>query len=470
MKEGKDEEEVMVTMTTTMADIATATTTFKDIPRGAKEHVLINGMSGVGKTYCCRKIKELYPENTVMLENFSFVDHIDQKLLYDTFLSLSEGSILIIDHPRAPSAILGMMRHIITSCTQRGIMVIFVENHCTQLHEYSLCRSGLLSKEIKITFSTGEQRQQLLDGLVFCRKSITVDPDLLIGCTPVDIISFINNGGRLHCGPSSLRGLERFIIKPTMKTYLTKEMVGVAQIKKEMLSLIDSCCRFGRHLHQSSSSSSFTPKNPPPRGMVVHGGSGKSRIVEEVCREASITTIGVSSCDIVSKYLGESEKNLSLLFERARVSAPSILFIDELDVLIGNKRDDGSGGKTSSSERLLTTMLIEMDGLLTKKNGDGVFVIGVIGGKLKNLDAALIREGRLSNLFKMPSMADDYNLGVELLLSLLEDMNIELGEDEISILLERIKGMSAPEIEGMLKEMIMVTLRKDPNATKLMII
>ena len=121
----------------------------------------------------------------------------------------------------------------------------------------------------------------------------------------------------------------------------------------------------------------FRGERKPWRGILLYGppGTGKSYLAKALANESSIegrqtTFFSVSSSDLVSKWVGESEKLVRSLFELAREKKPSIIFVDEIDSLCTTRSDSES----ESARRIKTEFLVQMDGV--GKDQTGVLLLG----------------------------------------------------------------------------------------------
>lgn len=136
----------------------------------------------------------------------------------------------------------------------------------------------------------------------------------------------------------------------------------------------------------------------PPSGALLYGppGTGKTTVARVLAAQAKASFYPVKGSEIVSKWLGESERNVADLFSRARANAPSIIFLDEIDALVPRRSDSLGGGAV---DRVVNQLLQEIDGL---GSGDfGVFVLGATN-RPDILDPALLRGGRLGRQISIP--------------------------------------------------------------------
>jgi len=127
----------------------------------------------------------------------------------------------------------------------------------------------------------------------------------------------------------------------------------------------------------------------PPTGLLLAGppGTGKTTVAKVLAAQARASFYPISAADVISKWVGDSERNIRQLFERARENRPSIVFIDEIDAIAG-RRGEALGVHDSHVNQLLA----EIDGVSGQR---GVFVIGATN-RPDQLDPALLRGGRLS--------------------------------------------------------------------------
>jgi transitional endoplasmic reticulum ATPase len=132
----------------------------------------------------------------------------------------------------------------------------------------------------------------------------------------------------------------------------------------------------------------------PARGFLLYGapGTGKTLLAKAAARESNANFIATKSSDLLSKWYGESEQQIARLFARARQVAPTVIFIDEIDSLVPAR--GGGLGEPQVTERVVNTILAEMDGLEELNN---VVVIGATN-RPSLIDPALLRPGRFDEL------------------------------------------------------------------------
>lgn len=137
----------------------------------------------------------------------------------------------------------------------------------------------------------------------------------------------------------------------------------------------------------------------PSKGVLFYGppGCGKTLLAKAIANECQANFISVKGPELLTMWFGESEANVREIFDKARQSAPCVLFFDELDS-IATQRGSSVGDAGGAADRVLNQLLTEMDGMNAKKT---VFIIGATN-RPDIIDPALLRPGRLDQLIYIP--------------------------------------------------------------------
>jgi transitional endoplasmic reticulum ATPase len=178
----------------------------------------------------------------------------------------------------------------------------------------------------------------------------------------------------------------------------------------------------------------------PPSGLLLYGppGTGKTTVAKVLAAQSACSFYSVSAAELTSKWLGESERLISQLFERARDNRPSIVFIDEIDAIAGLR------GGYGTYDRQVNQLLQEIDGIDALP---GVLVVGATNRK-DMLDPALLRGGRLARHVEiaLPDAA-----GRQRLLALFTK-GMPLDGVNLDELAARTEGYSGADIESLAHE------------------
>jgi len=188
----------------------------------------------------------------------------------------------------------------------------------------------------------------------------------------------------------------------------------------------------------------------PPAGILLYGppGTGKTLLARALANESGVNVIHVAGPELLDKYVGESEKAVREVFERARQTAPTIVFFDEIDAIAARRgRDD------DVTERVVSQLLAELDGLSENPN----LVVLAATNRREALDPALLRPGRLEVHVEVPKPDEAARRAIL-------DVHARgkpLGEDvDLDALAGELSGATGATIEALLREATMLAIRE----------
>ncbi len=198
----------------------------------------------------------------------------------------------------------------------------------------------------------------------------------------------------------------------------------------------------------------------PPRGVLLYGppGCGKTLLARAVAHESKANFISIKGPELLSKYVGESEKAIREIFRKAKMAAPCIIFFDEFDSIAPSR-----GRHTTDSgvsEKVLSQFLTELDGLEVKKD----IVVIAATNRPDILDPALIRPGRIDRMLLVPPPDEIGRL--EILKLFTKDMPLANNID-LDALNRTLKGFSGADVETLCREAGMIALRENIRARKI---
>ncbi|OBA19537.1 AAA-domain-containing protein [Metschnikowia bicuspidata var. bicuspidata NRRL YB-4993] len=200
----------------------------------------------------------------------------------------------------------------------------------------------------------------------------------------------------------------------------------------------------------------FTGNRKPTAGILLYGppGTGKSFLAKAVATEANLTFFSVLSSDLVSKWMGESERLVKQLFTMARESRPAIIFIDEVDALCGPRGE----GESEASRRIKTELLVQMNGV--GNDAGGVLVLGATNIPWQ-LDAAVRRRFERRIYIALPD-ADARRRMFELNIG---DVPCECSPQDLRVLADMTDGYSGHDVAVVVRDALMQPIRKIQQAT-----
>lgn len=221
---------------------------------------------------------------------------------------------------------------------------------------------------------------------------------------------------------------------------------GLEGVKQELREAVEWPLQYKEHFERMGVT--------PPRGVLLYGppGTGKTLMAKAVAKEAEANFIAIKGPELLSKWVNETPQLVKKLFAKARQVSPSIIFIDEIDAIAGNR--SSSDNSPSSNMNAVNQLLTEMDGL---QELNDVVVIAATN-RPDTMDTALLRPGRFDRivLAKVPDVK-----GRKAIFKV-HTKDMPLASDVvIDDLVKRSEGYVGADIESVCREAAMLALRKD---------
>ncbi|MFA5929404.1 MAG: CDC48 family AAA ATPase [Candidatus Micrarchaeia archaeon] len=246
--------------------------------------------------------------------------------------------------------------------------------------------------------------------------------------------------------PSALR--EVFVERPNVRW---GDIGGLENVKKELKEAVELPLK---------SPEVFTRMGiRPVKGILLVGlpGTGKTMFAKAVATETEANFISIKGPEVLSKWVGESEKAVRETFRKARMATPCIIFIDEIDSIAPHRGGGDEGNRVS--ERVVDTLLTEMDGLTGLKN---VVVIAATN-RPELLDMALMRGGRFDRIIEIP--VPEEKTRAEIFKLHTKSMPVAKGVD-VAEFAKKTDGYTGADIENVCREAGMAAIRRGINVDK----
>jgi len=195
----------------------------------------------------------------------------------------------------------------------------------------------------------------------------------------------------------------------------------------------------------------------PPRGILLYGppGCGKTMLARAVATESEANFISIKGPEVFSKWVGESEKAIREVFRKARMAAPAVIFLDEMDSLAPRR---GLGFSDSGvSERVISQLLTEMDGIITLQD----IVVIAATNRPDMVDPAVLRPGRFDRLIYVPEPDEKSRLQIFKIYTKDMPLTKDVDLNQLALI---TKYYSGADIESLCREAAMHTLRRDLTA------
>lgn len=226
------------------------------------------------------------------------------------------------------------------------------------------------------------------------------------------------------------------------------DVAGIDEVREELQEIID-------FLKNPAKFTRFGAKIP--KGVMLSGepGTGKTLVAKAVAGEAGVPFYSISGSEFVELYVGVGASRVRDLFDRAKKTAPCILFIDEIDA-VGRQRGAGLGGGHDEREQTLNQLLVEMDGM----NNNEAIIVMAATNRPDVLDSALLRPGRFDRqiVITPPDVR-----GREAIINIHAKGKPLADDVDLSIIAKRTPGFTGADLANVMNEAALLAVRKNEN-------
>jgi transitional endoplasmic reticulum ATPase len=379
----------------------------------AAKFFLINGPEVMGSAYgeSERRLREIFEEAAQAAPSIIFIDEIDS-------IAPKRGQVTGEAEKRLVAQLLTLLDGIEP---RQNTVVIAATNRPEALDE-ALRRPGRLDREIVVGVPDEPGRREILG---IHTRGMPLAPDVNLDDLARRTYGFVGADLAALCREAALEAVRRIMprinlgeatipteildalsvelrdfdnaLKRVQPSAMREVMVEAPQIRWDDIGGLDKPrdrLKEGVELPLKHPEAFRRLGIRPAKGFLLYGppGTGKTLLAKAAARESEANFIATKSSDLLSKWYGESEQQIARLFNRARQVAPTIIFIDELDSLVPAR--GGGLGEPQVTERVVNTILAEMDGLEELQN---VVLIGATN-RPTLIDPALLRPGRFDEL------------------------------------------------------------------------
>ena len=226
-----------------------------------------------------------------------------------------------------------------------------------------------------------------------------------------------------------------------------KQVGGLEDVKQELKEAVEWPLKFPDVFERL--------QTKPPKGILMFGppGTGKTLLAKAVANESECNFIAVKGPELLSKWVGESERGVREIFRKARQASPSIIFFDEIDALVPKRGT--FQGSSHVTESVVSQILTELDGMVELKN----VTILAATNRPDMLDDALLRPGRLERHIYVPAPDEESRKKIFEVYLGGETGNILAGDIDVDTLVKRTEGYVGADIEALVREAKMEAMR-----------
>ena len=460
--------------------------------------VLMHGPPGTGKTLLAKAVANETDAHFISIQGPEIMSKYvggSEERLREFFEEAEENapSIIFIDEidaiaPKREEVsgeverrVVAQLLTLMDGLKSRGQVVVIGATNRPDALDGALRRPGRFDREIEIGVPDKDGRREVLQihtrGMPLDEK---VDLDEIAETTH----GFVGADLESLCKESAMRVLRRVLsdikgeeeipqeilkkmiinkndfkeaLKEIQPSALREVMVQVPDIKWDDIGGLESA---KQELREAVEWPLKYPENfekfgvKPPKGVLIYGppGTGKTLLAKAVANESDSNFIAVKGPELLSKWVGESEKGVREVFRKARQTAPTIIFFDEIDSIASTR--GGAGSDSGVTQRVVNQLLTEIDGMEELQD---VAVIAATN-RVDILDPALVRPGRFDRHVKV----DEPNEKARLEIYKVHTKKMPLAKNvDLKRLAKDSEGYVGSDIETVCREAVMLALREN---------
>jgi transitional endoplasmic reticulum ATPase len=471
---------------------------FKRMGVKAPKGVLMQGPPGTGKTLLAKAIANETTANFYSISGPEIMSKYygeSEARLRQIFQEAEQNapSIIFIDEldaiaPKRENVIGEVERRVVAQLlslmdglSSRGMVVVIAATNRVNAIDPALRRTGRFDREIEIGVPDRDGREVILyihtRGMPLA-KDVDIDRiadishgfvgsdlqalakeaamrairrvlpqiDLSAGSIPIDVLNKIQvnmddfTAVLNEMEPSAMR--EVFVEIPNVHW---KDIGGLDELKQELRSAVEWPLKYKAVFAYANAK--------PPKGIFLYGppGTGKTLIAKAVANESESNFISIKGPELLSKWVGESEKGVREIFRKARQAAPCVVFFDEIDAIAPIRGRDS--GDSNVTERMISQLLTELDGLEVLKD----VVVIAASNRPDIVDPALLRSGRFDRHLYVPPPDRDSRIQI----IKIHTKNVPTAEDvNIEHLADITENYTGADIASFISTAVMVAVRQ----------
>jgi transitional endoplasmic reticulum ATPase len=443
--------------------------------------VLLYGPPGTGKTLIAKAVANEVDAHFEVIDGPEIVSKYkgeSEERLRETFERAveNEPAVVFIDEIDSiagarnedadmENRVVAQLLTLMDGLESRGDVIVVGATNRVDALDPALRRGGRFDREIEIGAPDEAGRREILE--VHTRgMPLTEDVDLdylaarTHGFVGADIHSLATEAameslrerdtrGELSVRRADFEAALTTVDPSSMREYVAEtpgvtfdDVGGLGEAKRVLTEAVEWPLAYGALFEETNTD--------PPSGILLYGppGTGKTLLARALAGESDVNFVSVAGPELIDKYVGESEKAVREVFDRARQAAPAIVFFDEIDAIVGTR-----GEASEATERVVSQLLAELDGLSEDPN----LVVLAATNRREAIDPALLRPGRLESHVEVP--LPDADARREIIAVHARGKPIAEGVDLDAIAAET-EGLSGAQLEAVVRDASMRAIRE----------